>query len=102
LERQRSVVAEVEAARPLYVVWSNIRTSLSLNEGTEPYLLAEAKAMLDRDYRLEFVAHPVPGKESFDFDYGVEARRLMRRARERVDTAPWVAVYRRRGRLPTP
>jgi 4-amino-4-deoxy-L-arabinose transferase-like glycosyltransferase len=98
LERQRGVVAEVEAARPLYVVWSNIRTSLLVNENTEPFVLAHAKTMLDRDYRLEFVAHSVSDGEPFDFVYGVEARRLMRRARERADAAPWIALYRRQPR----
>jgi hypothetical protein len=98
LERQRGAAAEVEAARPLYVVWSNLETSLLVNEDTELFLLAHARAMLDRDYRLEFVAHPVPGRERFEFVYGVEARRLMRRARERTDAAPWIALYRRQPR----
>jgi hypothetical protein len=95
-ERQRQVAAEVEAARPLYVVWSNIETSLRGGWETELSLLAQAKAMLDRDYRLEFVAHPVSGRERFDFVYGAEARRLMRRVRERAHAATWIALYRRR------
>jgi 4-amino-4-deoxy-L-arabinose transferase-like glycosyltransferase len=98
LERQRGVAAEVAAARPLYVVWSNIATSLLVDADSEPFLLGEAKAMLDREYRLEFVAHPVPGQASFEFVYGVEARKLMRSARERADEAPWIALYRRQER----
>lgn len=98
LERQRGVAAEVEAARPLYVVWSNIATSLRASEDTEVFLFVQTKAMLDRDYRLEFVAHPVKGQERFDFLYGVEARRLMRRVRERADAATWIALYRRHPR----
>jgi hypothetical protein len=98
LERQRGVVAEVEAARPLYVVWFNIETSLPVDENTEPFVLVRAKAMLDRDYGLEFIAHPVADGESYDFVYGVEARRRMRRAREGADVAPWIALYRRHRR----
>jgi hypothetical protein len=99
LERQRGVAAEVEAARPLYVVWSNIETSLRVGEDTELFLLAHAKDMLDREYRLEFVAHPVPGQECFEFVYGVEGRRLMRLAGDNKSTAPWIALYRRHPRL---
>jgi hypothetical protein len=98
LEEQRSVIAEVEAARPLYVVWSNIATSLLVDDASETWILTQTKAMLDREYRLEFVAHPIPGQAAFEFVYGVEARRLMRQARERADQAPWIALYRRHGR----
>jgi hypothetical protein len=51
--------------------------------------------MLERSYRLEFVAHPVVGRESFEFVYGVEARKLMRQVREQVEDSPWIALYRR-------
>jgi len=98
LEEQRSVILEVEAARPLYIVWSNIATSLLLDAESETWILAKVKAMLDREYRLEFVAHPISDKARFEFVYGVEARRLMRRARERADQASWIALYRRQGR----
>jgi 4-amino-4-deoxy-L-arabinose transferase-like glycosyltransferase len=98
LERQRGVVAEVEAARPLYVVWFDIETSLPVDENTEPFVFVQAKAMLDRDYRLEFIAHPVADGDRYDFVYGVEARRRMRRAREGADVAPWIALYRRHRR----
>jgi hypothetical protein len=100
LERQRAAVAEVEAARPLYVVWCNFETSLfeAPRDGGEDagrFLLTRARAMLERDYRLELIALPVSDWEPFQFAYGVEARRAMRRARERANAAPWIAVYRR-------
>jgi len=100
LERQRAVASEVEAARPLYVLWSNLDTSLYessrlAGEDTARFLLTHARDMLDRDYRLEFVALPVSDRERFRFVYGVEARRVMRRARERANAAPWIALYRR-------
>jgi hypothetical protein len=98
LERQRDVVAEVAAARPLYVVWSNFDASMLVDEDTEPFLFAKAIELLERAYGLEFVAFPVPGQESFDFVYGVEARRRMRRTREKAADAPWIALYRLRQR----
>jgi len=96
LERQRGVAAEVDAVKPRYIVWSNIATSLMRAEGTEPFILKHAQAMIARDYRLEFVAHPVSSGERFEFVYGVQARQLMRRARNRAEAAQWIALYRRR------
>jgi 4-amino-4-deoxy-L-arabinose transferase-like glycosyltransferase len=95
LDRQQGVVAEVAEAKPLYVVWSNLGTSLLADEDTELLVFSEAMAMLERSYRLEFVAHPVAGQESFEFVYGVEARKLMRQVREQVGDSPWIALYRR-------
>jgi hypothetical protein len=96
LERQREVAAAVDAARPQYVVWSNIATSMLRDEATEPFLFEHAQAMIERDYRLEFVAHPVSSAAQFEFVYGTAARRLMRRAGVRAEDAQWNALYRRR------
>jgi hypothetical protein len=96
LERQRKVVAEVSAARPLYVVWVNLRSSLMRVDGTESHVFDESKALLAREYLLEFVALPAEQEDSYEFVHGREARVLMRAVGRRAESAAWVAVYRRR------
>jgi 4-amino-4-deoxy-L-arabinose transferase-like glycosyltransferase len=98
LARQQSVVEEIENERPLYVVWSNLQTSLLSNQDTEPHLFDFTRRLLAREYRLELLAHPISDLGSFEFVYGAPARKLMRAAGERVESAPWVALYRRRDR----
>jgi len=100
-ERQRELVKEVKAAKPLYVVWTNIPTSLLLDVRSETYVLAHARAMLDRDYRLELVAYPMSSEGRFDFAYGMNARRIMKEAGERSRSAQWIGVYRRKDAAPS-
>ncbi len=94
--RQEEALAEVAERRPLYVVWVNISTSLMLRSGSDPHVLEASAALLEREYALELLAHPVAGEASFRIDHGVAARRLLRAARVEGVSAPWVAVYRRR------
>jgi hypothetical protein len=96
LERQRGVIAEVESARPRFVVWSNLQTSLLRNRNTESYVFDASRELLERDYRLELLAVPEPEQESYEILYGSDARRLLRGAGARAESAPWVALYRRR------
>jgi len=96
LERQREVMADVYAARPLYVVWVNLRSSLMRGNGTEPHVFDESKELLAREYLLEFIALPTEQGDSYEFVHGGKARALLRGAGERAESAPWIAVYRRR------
>ena len=97
LERQREVMAEVVAARPRYVVWVNLQSSLLKSANTELHVFDASRELLGREYGLEFLALPTPEGGSYEFVHGAEARDLMTAAGERAESAPWVAVYRRRG-----
>ncbi|MBW2286863.1 MAG: glycosyltransferase family 39 protein [Deltaproteobacteria bacterium] len=97
LERQHEVMAEVAATRPRYVVWVNLRSSLLRSDETEPHVFDASRELLDREYGLELLAFPAPEGDSYDFVYGREALELMSAAGERAESAPWVALYRRRG-----
>jgi len=96
LDRQREVAEQIAAVKPLYIVWSNIATSLLVDAETETFLFEQAQALIARSYRLELVAHPVNSHERFEFAYGVGARRLMQSAGERAGAAQWIALYRRK------
>jgi hypothetical protein len=96
LERQREVMAEVVAARPRYVVWVNLQSSLMRSDETEPHVFDASRRLLGRQYRLEFLVLPTPEEDSYDFVYGSEALELMTAAGERAESAAWIALYRRR------
>jgi len=96
LERQREVMADVAAARPLYVVWVNRYSSLLRADGAEDYVFEASRSLLARQYQLEFVVDPSMETDSYDFIYGSEARELMRAAGSRAESATWIALYRRR------
>ncbi|MFQ5416152.1 MAG: ArnT family glycosyltransferase [Myxococcota bacterium] len=108
-ERQRTVAAEVDAARPLYVVWVNVATSLSAAPAA-PGALARApdsifthtRRMLERAYRVELVAHPAADGDGYVFAGGAEATGLMPLAWKQADRAAWIAVFRRRDRTRPP
>ena len=95
LARQRSAIAEVEARRPLYVVRTNIPTSLLTSEGTERYVFEASDRMLQQHYRLELVARLDAGQESYQFTYGRDALRWMTEERARRRSTPWIALWRR-------
>jgi hypothetical protein len=96
LERQREVVADVAAVRPLYVVWVNLKTSLMRSGSTESHVFDASSRLLDREYLLEWLAMPSMAGDSYDFVYGREARDLMKAAGRRAESATWIALYRRR------
>jgi hypothetical protein len=96
LERQRSVLREVEAARPLYVVWVHLPASMLVFEESESWIFDASADFIDRGYRLEFLARPPQaGADEFEFVYGAEARALLAAARSEGTATPWVAVFRR-------
>jgi hypothetical protein len=94
--RQQAVIEEVRAARPLYVVWVDVLTSLLRTERTEPLVFDATAALLERDYRVELVARLDASGRTYAFDRGDAARRFLREAREsRHLGRPWIAVHRR-------
>jgi 4-amino-4-deoxy-L-arabinose transferase-like glycosyltransferase len=94
--RQQEVLDEVRAARPLYVVWADVSTSLLRTPKTEPLIFDATTEMLARDYELELLARPDAKLESYAFDHGEQARRWLQAARSRGwDELPRVALYRR-------
>jgi hypothetical protein len=95
LERQRQALLEIEAARPLLVVWVSLPTSLGVEGARGHPLLDSVRAMLRRDYRVELIARPVPGAAEYEFVEGPAAQRLDREARAAGDEPIWIAVYRR-------
>jgi hypothetical protein len=97
LERQREVVADISATRPLYVVWVNLRSSLLRSDVTEPYVFDASRDLIGREYRLELLVLPAMAGDSYDFVYGAEAREMMKAAGKRAESAAWIALYRRRG-----
>jgi hypothetical protein len=94
LERQRELLAEVEAARPRYVVWVNVATSLLVSEDTDLEVFRRSEAML-RGYRLELLARPEPDGSRYAWVQGPAAARWLLEAQPRGLALPWVAVYRR-------
>ncbi len=95
LERQREALAEVTRARPRYVVWVHISTSLLISERTDRWIFEETDRMLARDYAMEFVAHADERGEGYVFSHGHAALRWLDAERGRLAELPWVAVYRR-------
>jgi hypothetical protein len=94
--RQQSVLDEVRAARPLYVVWVEVATSLLRSPRGEPLIFDAVADMLARDYEVELVARPTSDLSGYAFDRGETARHFERNARARPDRGlPWLAVYRR-------
>ena len=94
-ERQREALAEVERARPRYVVWVHVSTSLLMSDRTDRWIFEETDRMLARDYAIELVAHPDERGEDYVFAHGRAALRWLDAERERLEELPWVAVYRR-------
>ncbi len=98
LERQRELMREVEAARPLYVVWVHLPASMLVFEDSQPWLFEATRRLVDRHYALEFLARPPPAgsrDEAFEFVHGARARQLLARANAEGAATPWIAVFRR-------
>jgi 4-amino-4-deoxy-L-arabinose transferase-like glycosyltransferase len=93
--RQREVMREVIAARPRYVVRTNIPASLLITRNSERYVFEETLRWLSREYRLEFVALVAGEQPEFDFVYGAEAKRVTAEGAEEQQPLLWIAVYRR-------
>ncbi|MBW2362706.1 MAG: glycosyltransferase family 39 protein [Deltaproteobacteria bacterium] len=93
--RQREAMAEVVAARPRYVVWVHVPTSLLVSERTERWIFDESERLLAQGYGLELVAHPDESGEDYVLARGQGALAWVGEARESLDVTPWVAVYRR-------
>ena len=98
-ERQRAVMREVEAARPRYLVWVHLPASMLFFESSEDWIFEATRELVDREYRLEFLARP-PSADGdrlggFEFVYGARARRLLSQALATEQPTPWIAVFRR-------
>lgn len=91
--RQQSVLEEVQATRPLYVVWADVATSLSRTPRSEPLIFDATTELLARDYEIELVVRPDASLAAYAIDRGEAARRYVEQAR--ATQLPWIAVYRR-------
>jgi len=95
--RQQAVIEEVRAARPLYVVWVDVVTSLLRTSRSQALVFDATTELLARDYRIELVAHPDASLRAYAIDRGEVARRYVQAARANPqDALPWIAVYRRK------
>jgi hypothetical protein len=94
--RQQMVIEEVQATRPLYVVWAEVATSLLRTSSTEPLVFDATTELLARDYQIELVAHQDARRAAYVIDHDEAARRYVLEARAMQRAAPpWIAVYRR-------
>ena len=71
--RQQSVIEEVRATRPLYVVWADVATSLSRTPRSEPLIFDATTELLAREYAIELVVRPTRAWQPMR---SIEARRL--------------------------
>lgn len=94
-ERQREVMAEVAAARPRYVIWVHVPTSLLISERTDPWVFEESARLLAERYGLELVVHPDAAGEDYVFAHGRNALAWVGEQDEQLNAIPWIAVYRR-------
>ncbi len=99
LERQRTLMREVQEARPRYVVWVHLPASMLFFASSEGWLFDATRELVDRHYQLEFLARPrgadADPLSEFEFVYGVRARRLLAAALAADQPTPWIAVFRR-------
>jgi hypothetical protein len=98
LERQREVMAEVSVRRPLYVVWTDVPTSLLIDARSERWLFDEVARLIRREYRLELAVHPTPRGEDYVVALGTDALRWAAQGKPANPGAPWIGVYRRTSR----
>lgn len=94
-ERQREVIRDVESARPRFVVWVNVATSLLANARTDRYVFERSEALLARDYAIELVAHPNETGDDYVLARGASASAWLTEHRDELGVLPWVGVYRR-------
>jgi hypothetical protein len=95
-ERQQEVIDEVRAARPRYVVWVDVVTSLLRTPKSESLVFDATSELIANEYELELVARPDASRTRYEIVHGSEARRWRRAARALPEEAlPSVAVYRR-------
>ena len=97
-ERQREVLGEVAAARPEFVVWFNLSTSLRIAPGAPRDIFEQTRARLQREYELILVARPLAEGQPYRFDLGTSARGIADAAGSGWWAEPWIAVYRLRSR----
>jgi len=93
-QRQDEVLKEVAAARPDFVVWFNLSTSLRIAPGAPQRIFDETRTRLEREYELTLLARPVADGEPYAFSLGAAARAIAGEAG--WWTKPWISVYRLR------
>ena len=94
--RQQEAIDEVTAARPLYIVWVDVVTSLLRTPRSEPLIFDAMLEMVARDYQLEMIAHVDVSRASYRTLRGEQARRWASAAVATQSGAlPLVALYRR-------
>ena len=95
-ERQQEVIDEVKAARPLYIVWVDVVTSMLRTPRSVPLVFDATLDLIARDYDLELIAHLDASGKSYQIDHGEAAHRWVQEAiARRTDVLPLVALYRR-------
>jgi 4-amino-4-deoxy-L-arabinose transferase-like glycosyltransferase len=97
LDRQQEVVADFEVKEPLFVVWVNIAQSLLIGEDTPKLVFKAIADQLREHYRVELLARPAEEDGEYEFIYGRRATRVLRSLEGKMESNPWVAVYRRAG-----
>ena len=65
----------MQAARPLYIVWVDVVTSLLRTPRSEPLIFETMLEMVARDYQLEMIAYVDPSRASYRTLRGDQARR---------------------------
>jgi hypothetical protein len=55
-ERQQEVIDEVKAARPLYIVWVDVPTSMLRNPRSDSLVFDTTLDLVARNYQLELIA----------------------------------------------
>ncbi len=94
--RQQEAIDEVEAARPLYIVWVDVVTSLQRTARSEPLVFDATLELIARDYELELIAHVDASRKSYRIERGEQARLWVRETLARQsEPLPLVALYRR-------
>ncbi len=104
LARQQTVVREIRASRPRYVVWVNLPTSLLVepalwNAPRETHVFTESLDLLRSGYRIESLAIPEPPARYRELE-GAVARRWFREHGGSPDRNAGVYLFRRNDRRP--
>jgi hypothetical protein len=95
-ERQREAIAELDAARPRYLVWVDVPVSLLRSPRTRSWIFDTLLVRQRRDYRLELIARIDVNTGRYRIERGEEALRWVRGLRTSgLGSLPSVAVYRR-------
>jgi hypothetical protein len=96
--RQQEAIDEVRAARPLYIVWVDVVTSLQRTPRSLPLVFDATLDLIARDYQLELIAHVDASLGTYRILRGQQARSWVRETlASQSEPLPLLALYRRVG-----